>query len=248
MVYSKEFRELIRDDTLAFLNFLKKENFTKEYFENVDMIPKKLIEKLEYFIEVYKKSLSEEELSRRERFKQSRFIEIASMVDYFGGFFHGARSSIHTYFRLYLIDKNLKKNGFKLKDIFLNKLPSVSLVFMDEILYVIKGNKEGKIPLINFKIPNFNDKVNKGHSCPITQKFENGAFQLNVYREFCEIFEKIIELFSYEINTYEEARRNNNLDRTKIQNGYRLLIGDMPFNREFLLSNPETFEEIKIFI
>ena len=244
MTYSKEFRELIKDDTLAFSNYLKKENFTKEYFESVEKISEKLIESLRYFIQVYKESLSQEEISKREELKES-VSQFGKLISYFDSFFRGIEAGIIIYLGIYLIDKNLKKNGFKLKDIFLNKLPSVFLGFMDEILYTISTNKEGKIPLINFKIPNFNDEVNKRRGCPIIQKFQNGSFQLRVYREFCEIFEKIIELFSYETNIYEEARRNNNLDRTKIQNPYRLLIGDMPFNREFLLSNPETFEEIK---
>ena len=261
--YSKEFRKVVQEDCFNILNILENNfdgyqiqiDYFKSSIKDIRIEFKTLINSI---LLNYLETLRQEEKDRRELIgiqetKQKRIAGNIFFVEsrkvYSEILISGFGTAIDFYFMLYLINKNLIKNNYKITENFLDNIPISNVndlqVNIDIISPKISHKDEnGKIHI--YYIEFLHEKVfqkTSGSSCPISGKL-NGIIINKLSREvFFSFFERsIYKKYNSVLEDYEKNLET--IDIVKIPIVFAFLLGLVSFNKEHLDNNKEIFEKI----
>ena len=254
--YPKELTDLVKQDCFIILNQLK--NLCSELeipenleFEHITSIKIEVMEIVNKLIPKFLSELDLEKLRLRTILCVKHTKQNMEKVEspYFHFLRNGFGTAINVYLRLYLININLNKNNFKIKESFLRKIPLSSIEDIPNNENLVSLQKPSNID--NFRddyIPFLNDKmfVFSNGRCPIIGHFEGFCFSHFSYEFFFLIFEEIISKnFGEKIQIFKEKINELNPSLIKrIPVFYRFFLGLIPFNKEHLEKYKKVFEKI----
>ena len=257
--YSKELTDLVKEDCFIILNQLKSSCSDIKIYKNSQFSH---IQNIENEISILKDSLlsnllstlSPEELKLRidlclKHTKQNLKTDCEKDSPYFYFLRSGFGTATEIYLRLYLININLEKNGFRLKESFLRKVPLSSINNIKsnkDIISLQKPShmddfKEDYMPFLNEKMFIFSSG-----GCPIMGSYDGLCFSQFSYETFFSIFEEVISKnFGERIQALKDVIQTLNPTLIKkIPVFYRFFLGLIPFNKEHLEKHSDVFEKI----
>ena len=257
--YPKELTDLVKKDCFIILNELKNlcsniKIYKNSQFDQVWNIESEIRILKDSLISELLSNLSPEELKLRidlclQHTKQDLKQDCEKDSPYFYFLRSGIGTATEIYLNLYLINNNLNKNGFRLKESFLRKIPLSSMNDLKSNSDIVSLQKpshlddfqDDYISFLNDKMFIFLDGM-----CPIMGPFGNLCFSQFSYETFFSIFDEIIsKIYRRRINEYEEKRDEFTPETIKrIPVFYKFFLGLIPFNIEHLEKHNDVFEKI----
>ena len=259
--YSREFRKVVQEDCFNILNILENSfdgyEIKIDYFSSsikdiriefktlINSILLNYLEKLELREKDRRESLSIQE-TRQERIVNNPYFVESGKV-YSEVLSSGFGTAINFYFMLYLINKNLNKNSYKITESFLDNIPISNINDLDVNIDIISPKisyEDGKthIHYTEFLHKKVFQKTS-GSSCPISGKFDGiimNKFSREVFFSFFE--NSIYRKYNYVLEAYEKSLET--IDIIKIPMVFAFLLGLVSFNKEHLDNNKDVFEKI----